>query len=69
MAVQRKPAAVPSTEAEKIKSMIVLMKESIEIRRGELAETKQEILRLNRKAKEIEKSMKRFEKLVKAAQS
>ena len=49
MTVQRKPAAVPNTEAEKIKSMIVLMNESIEIKRGELAETKQEIFRLNRK--------------------
>jgi hypothetical protein len=69
VAVTSKPAANPGTEADKIKSMIVLMKESIEIKRGELADTKAEILRLNKKTKEIEQSIKRFEKLVKAAQS
>jgi hypothetical protein len=69
MAVQGKPAAVPSTEAQKIRSMIVLLKESVQIKRTELADTKAEIVRLNKKTKEIEQSIKRFEKLVKAAQS
>ena len=69
MVAKSKPPAVSGTEADKIKRMVVLMKESIEIKRGELVQTKAEILRLNKKIKEIEQSMKRFEKLVKAAQS
>lgn len=69
MSIQRKPVAVSTTEAEKIKSMIVLLKESVEVKRAELADTKAEIMRLNKKVKEIEQSMKRFERLVKAAQS
>lgn len=69
MAVQGKPAAVPNIEGEKIRSMIVLLKEAVQIKRAELADTKSEIVRLNKKTKEIEESIKRFEKLVKAAQS
>lgn len=69
MAAQGKPAAGAGTEAEKIRSMIVLLKESVQLKRAELAETKTEIGRLNKKTKEIEESIKRFEKLAKAAQS
>lgn len=69
MPIQGKPAAISNTEAEKIKSMIALLKESVQLKRAELADTKAEILRLTKKTKEIEGSIKRFEKLVKAAQS
>ncbi|MHB8391670.1 MAG: hypothetical protein ACYDBH_19160, partial [Acidobacteriaceae bacterium] len=47
--------------------MIVLLKESIDIKRTELADTKEEIRRLQGRTKEIEKSIKRFEKLMNAA--
>lgn len=69
MATNKKAGAAAITEAEKIKYMVVLMQESLEIKRAELAEAKAEILRLNRRIKEIENSVKRFEKLIQAAQS
>ena len=66
MAVDKKATAVPSAESEKMKQMIVLLKESIDIKRTELADTKEEIRRLKGRTKEIEKSIKRFEKLMNA---
>jgi len=69
MAVDKKTTAVPSTESQKLKYMIVLLKESLDIKRIELADTKEEIRRLQRRTKEIEKSIKRFEKLMNAARS
>lgn len=69
MTVDKKTAAVPSAESQKIKYMIVLLKESMDIKRTELADTKEEIRRLQGRTKEIEKSIKRFEKLMNAARS
>lgn len=69
MAVDKKTAAVPGTESQKIKYMIVLLKGSMDIKRTELADTKKEIRRLQGRTKEIEKSIKRFEKLMNAARS
>jgi hypothetical protein len=60
---------VPTTEAEKIKYMVVLLKESMELKRAELAQAKAEVPKLQQRIKAIEASMKRFEKLIKAAQS
>ena len=53
----------------KLKQMITLLKESTEIKRAELADAKEEIRRLQGRTKEIEKSIKRFEKLIQAARS
>jgi hypothetical protein len=69
MATVKNAGTTYASEAEKIKYMVVLLKESLEIKRGELAQAKEEILRLHKRIKEIEQSMKRFEKLIKAAQS
>ena len=65
----KKVGTAPSTEAEKIQYMIVLLKESLELKRAELAQAKAELPRLQKRIKEIEESTKRFEKLIKAAQS
>ncbi len=65
----RKAGAVPSSEAEKIRTMVVLLKESLQLKRAELAEAKAELPRLQKRIKEIEASMKRFEKLIQAARS
>lgn len=69
MTANKNAGTVPITEAEKIKYMVVLMKESLEIKRAEFAQAKAEVPKLQQRIKEIEKSMKRFEKLIKAAQS
>ncbi len=69
MMADKKAATVPSTESQKLKQMITLLKESMEIKRAELADAKEEIRRLQGRTKEIEKSIKRFEKLIQAARS
>ena len=65
----KKARAVQSTEAEKIQYMVMLLKESLELKRTELVEAKAELPRLQKRIKEIEASMKRFEKLIQAARS
>ena len=64
-----KAGAVHVTEEQRIKYSVALIRESMKRQRDELALTKAEIPRLQKRCKDIERSIKELEKLIKSAPS
>lgn len=67
MAVDKRVETVHVTEEQRIQYSVALIKESMKRQREELALTKAEIPRLQKRCKEIEQSIKQLEKLIKSA--
>ena len=67
MAAERRVESVHVTEEQRVKYSVALIREAMKRQREELALTKAEIPRLQKRCKDLEKDIKQLEKLIKSA--
>jgi peptidoglycan hydrolase CwlO-like protein len=67
MAMDEKVEAIHVTEEQRVKYSVALIRESMKRQRKELAWTKAEIPKLQKRYKQLEKDIKQLEKLIKSA--
>ena len=67
MAIDKDAEPVHVTEEQRVKYSVALIRESMRRQRKELAWTKAEIPKLQKRYKQLEKDIKELEKLIKSA--